>query len=103
MTELGFRRSCYATLVILTLIAIFSALHVTRDGLRIDTNLKSLSPPLSQNKAINEAVDAMTVDNSKKIIIVIAGEDADEVDEAGQTLKPYCKIRVMKKFWQQRK
>ena len=86
MSELGFRRTCYAVLFVLTLIAALGGVHIARNGLHIDTNLKSLSPPLSQDAVINTAVDSMTAATSKKIIIAIAGENADEVEESSQAL-----------------
>jgi predicted exporter len=87
MTAHNFKRACYIALILLTLLALLGGLAILRNGLHIDTNLKSLSPPLSQDAAVNKAVDKLSTDASKQLIVVVASKNADDVEEASEALR----------------
>lgn len=87
MTAHKFQRACYAALILLSLVALLGGFGILRNGLHIDTNLKSLSPPLSQDAAVNKAVDKLSADASKQLIVVVASKNADDVDEASEALR----------------
>lgn len=87
MTAHNFKRACYIALILLTLVALLGGLAILRTGLHIDTNLKSLSPPLSQDAVVNKAVDKLSTDASKQLIVVVASKNADDVEEASEALR----------------
>lgn len=87
MTAHTFKRACYAALILLSLVALLGGFTILRNGLHIDTNLKSLSPPLSQDAAVNKAVDKLSADASKQLIVVVASKNADDVEEASEALR----------------
>jgi predicted exporter len=87
MTAHNFKRACYTALTLLTLLAMLGGGVILRNGLHIDTNLKSLSPPLSQDAAVNKAVDKLSTDASKQLIIVVASKNADDVEAASDALR----------------
>jgi predicted exporter len=87
MTAHNFQRACYAALILLSLVALLGGFGILRNGLQIDTNLKSLSPALSQDAAVNKAVDKLSADASKQLIVVVASKNADDVDEASEALR----------------
>jgi predicted exporter len=87
MTAHNFKRACYIALILLTLLALLGGFAILRNGLHIDTNLKSLSPPLSQDAAVNKAVDKLSTDTSKQLIVVVASKNADDVEDASEALR----------------
>lgn len=87
MTAHNFKRACYIALILLTLVALLGGLAILRNGLHIDTNLKSLSPPLSQDAAVNKAVDKLSTDASKQLIVVVTSKNADDVEDASEALR----------------
>jgi predicted exporter len=87
MTAHYFKRACYIALLLLTLLALLGGIAILRNGLHIDTNLKSLSPPLSQDAVVNKAVDKLSADASKQLIVVVASKNADDVEAASETLR----------------
>jgi len=87
MTAHNFTRACYAVLALLTLLALLGGLTILSNGLQIDTNIKSLSPPLSQDAVVNKAIDKLSADASKQLIVVVASKNADDVEEASEALR----------------
>lgn len=87
MTASSFKHACYAALILLSLIALFGGFSILRSGLHIDTNLKSLSPPLSQDAAVNKAVDKLSADAAKQLIVVVASKNAEDVENASDALR----------------
>jgi predicted exporter len=87
MTAHNFQRACYVALILLSLVALLGGFGILRNGLHIDTNLKSLSPALSQDAAANKAVDKVSADASKQLIVVVASKNADDVEEASEALR----------------
>lgn len=84
--EHSFNRTCKIALVLLTLIAIVAGIIISRDGLHIDTNLKSLSPPLSQNTAVNNAVDTLSKTASQQFVLAITSDDEEQAKLASDAL-----------------
>jgi len=87
MNAHNFKRACYIATILLTLLALLGGFAILRNGLHIDTNLKSLSPPLSQDAVVNKAVDKLSADASKQLIVVVASKNADDVEEASEALR----------------
>src|SRR4051812_16177158 len=85
-SEHSFNRVCKIALALLTLIAIIAGIRIFRDGLHIDTNLKSLSPPLSQNAAVNNAVDALSKTAAQQFVMAITSDNEEQLELASEAL-----------------
>lgn len=74
-------------LALLTLMGILSGLLAVRDGVRVDTDLKSLSPAITRDKVINESLDKMSRIAASQFTLVVTHADADELEDASDALR----------------
>lgn len=87
MTQQFYRRWCTAILVLLTLVALFGLASISRSGLQIDTNLRSLSPSFTVDAAVNQALNKMSADVAQKFILVLVHPDEELLLEASDSLR----------------
>lgn len=89
MTQHAYRRWCSAILLLLTLVACFCLWSVSRSGLQIDTNLRSLSPSFSVDLAVNKALNKMSTNAAQQFILVLVHPDEDRVADASEQLREF--------------
>lgn len=87
MTQQLYRRWCTAALVFLTLVALVCVFAISRTGLHIDTNLRSLSPSFNVDAAVNQALNKMSADAAQKFVLVLVHPDEDRLAEASEQLR----------------
>ncbi len=87
MTQQVYRRWCRLALIMLTLIAAYCVFTVSRSGLQIDTNLRSLSPSFTLDPAINQALNKMSANAAQQFILVLVHEDEDQLAEASESMR----------------
>lgn len=87
MTQQAYRRWCTAALLILSLLAAFCFFSISRSGLQIDTNLRSLSPSFSVGGAVNTALNKMSADAAQKFILVLVHADEEILTDASDYLR----------------
>jgi predicted exporter len=87
MTQQGYRRVCTAALALLTLVALFCFVSIQRNGLHIDTNLRSLSPSFAVDAAVNQALNKMSAQTAQQFMLVLAHPDEDLLAEASDALR----------------
>lgn len=75
MTQQSYRRWCSAALLLLTLVAACCLWAISRTGLQIDTDLRSLSPSFSDDTAVNKALNKMSADAAQTFILVLVHKD----------------------------
>lgn len=81
-----FRRYAQWLLVLLCIVVVACGLLAYRDGLHINTDLKSLSPAIARDQVINQTLDEMSSLAAKQIILVLTHPDADLLESANETL-----------------
>src|SRR5690606_23068956 len=74
-------------LTLLTLVGIVCGVLVMRDGVRVDTDLKSLSPAITRDTVINESLDKMSRIAASQFTLVVTHPDADELENASDALR----------------
>lgn len=89
MTQQIYRRWCSLALVALTLVALYCAVAISRTGLQIDTNLRSLSPSFSLDASVNQALSKMSANAAQQFIVVLAHEDEDVLLDASDGLREF--------------
>ncbi len=87
MTQQLYRRWCTAALVFLTLVALVCVFAISRSGLHIDTNLRSLSPSFNVDAAVNQALNKMSADAAQKFVLVLVHPDEDRLADASEQLR----------------
>jgi predicted exporter len=87
MTQHVYRRWCSVALLILTLVSLFCFWSISRAGLQIDTNLRSLSPSFSVDASVNQALNKMSADAAQQFILVLVHEDEDRLADASDYLR----------------
>jgi predicted exporter len=81
---------CSRTLLaILVVLAIACAWLSLRDGVRIDTDLKSLSPAITQDRAVNETLNDMSRLAANQFVLVMTHADDLVLEEASDSLREY--------------
>lgn len=87
MTQHVYRRWCSVALLILTLISLICFWSISRTGLQIDTNLRSLSPSFSVDALVNQALNKMSADAAQQFMLVLVHEDEDALTDASDYLR----------------
>ncbi len=72
---------CRWLLGLLTLVMLASAIYTLIPGIKLDTNLRSLSPSFSDDLALNQTLNRLSSDASRSVILVLTHEDQDRLDE----------------------
>ncbi len=87
MTQHVYRRWCSVALLILTLVSLVCFWSISRTGLQIDTNLRSLSPSFSVDASVNQALNKMSADAAQQFMLVLVHEDEDSLTDASDYLR----------------
>lgn len=87
MTQQAYRRWCTAALLLLTLVAAYCLFSISRNGLQIDTNLRSLSPSFSLSAPVNSALNKMSSEAAQKFILVLVHADEEVLADASDRLR----------------
>src|SRR5690554_5780839 len=76
-----------ALLVLLLIVAAGCAWSVLNKGIRINTDLKNLSPAITQDPIINQALDNMSRLAANQFILVLMHPDETELEDASDALR----------------
>ena len=87
MTQHVYRRWCSVALLILTVLSCVCFWSISRTGLQIDTNLRSLSPSFSVAPAVNQALTKMSADAAQQFTLVLVHRDEDLLADASDYLR----------------
>jgi len=87
ITERSYQRWSRWILIALTLVLVACVSWTIKSGIRLDTNLRSLSPAFSADAEVNQALNGLSANASQNIVLVIANKDQDLVDDASDLLQ----------------
>jgi len=76
-----------ALLVLFLIVAVGCAWSVLNKGIKINTDLKNLSPAIAQDPVINDALDNMSRLAASQFILVLTHPDETELEDASDALR----------------
>lgn len=88
------QNTCRWLLVSLSLLMLVFALMGVKKGIHLDTNLRSLAPSFSKDAALNQALNQLSAKASQSIILVLAHQDQDTVDQASERMQEWVEAAI---------
>jgi predicted exporter len=87
MTLHHYQMLARALLALLLIIALGCAWSVLRQGIKINTDLKNLSPAIAQDPVINQALDSMSQLAARQFTLLLTHPDDMVLEEASEALQ----------------
>lgn len=88
------QNTCRWLLVGLSLLMLVFALISLKKGIHLDTNLRSLAPSFSKDAALNQALNQLSANASQSVILVLAHQDQETVDQASELMQELVETAV---------
>lgn len=83
----GFLSSTRLLLALLTIVGAYHGALLVRDGVHINTDLKSLSPAITHDQVVNQTLDDMSRIAAGQFTLVLTHPDAEQLEQANDALR----------------